>query len=76
MTARTTLITQYWSRAPGAKLYIAGMEVAEAYRRRHAPKTLKQNAWIPADSEDGVAYWEALQISRMWTKTNHNSIHQ
>ncbi len=75
-TGRTTLITHHGSRGPGAKLYKAGMEVAEKYRHRHSPKTLKQNAWIPADSEDGLAYWAALQIIRKWTKTNHNSIHQ
>lgn len=75
-TGHTTLITHHGSRGPGAKLYKAGMEVAEKYRRRHSPKTLKQNAWIPADSDDGRAYWDALQIIRKWTKTNHNSIHQ
>lgn len=75
-TGRTTLITHHGSRGPGAKLYKAGMEVAEKYRRRHSRKTLKQNAWIPADSDDGRAYWDALQIIRKWTKTNHNSIHQ
>lgn len=75
-TGRTMLITHHGSRGPGAKLYKAGMEVAERYRRKHAKGTLKQNAWIPADTEDGEAYWEALQIIRKWTKTNHNSLHQ
>jgi len=28
------------------------MQVAEAYRKEYSPETLKQNAWIPADSED------------------------
>ena len=75
-TGHTALVTHHGSRGPGAKLYKAGIEVAEAYRRRHAPTTLKQNAWIPADSADGQAYWDALQLIRKWTKTNHNSIHQ
>jgi RNA-splicing ligase RtcB len=75
-TGRTMLITHHGSRGPGAKLYKAGMEVAERYRRKHAKSTLKQNAWIPADTDDGAAYWDALQIIRKWTKTNHNSIHQ
>ncbi len=75
-TGRTMLITHHGSRGPGAKLYKAGMEVAERYRRKHAKGTLKQNAWIPADTDDGTAYWDALQITRKWTKTNHNSIHQ
>ena len=75
-TGRTALVTHHGSRGPGAKLYKAGMEVAEAYRRRHSPATLKQNAWIPADSADGQAYWDALQLIRKWTKMNHNAIHQ
>ncbi|PWK57437.1 RNA-splicing ligase RtcB [Silicimonas algicola] len=75
-TGRTALITHHGSRGPGAKLYKAGIEVVEGYRKRHSPETLKQNAWIPADCEDGQAYWEALQLIRKWTKTNHNSIHQ
>lgn len=75
-TGRTALVTHHGSRGPGAKLYKAGMEVAEAHRRKHSPATLQQNAWIPADSAEGETYWEALQLIRKWTKTNHNSIHQ
>lgn len=75
-TGRTAMITHHGSRGPGANLYKAGMEVAEKYRRRHSPETLKQNAWIPADSDEGRAYWDALQIIRKWTKANHNAIHQ
>ena len=75
-TGRTVLVTHHGSRGPGAKLYKAGMEVAERYRRKHSPRTQKQNAWIPADTEDGQAYWDALQLIRKWTKANHNAIHQ
>lgn len=69
-------MTHHGSRGPGAKLYKAGMEVADRYRRKHSPRTQKQNAWIPADTEDGQAYWDALQVIRRWTKANHNAIHQ
>ena len=75
-TGKTMLVTHHGSRGPGAKLYKAGMMVAEKYRRAHSRNTLKQNAWIPADSDDGRLYWDALQLIRKWTKTNHNSIHQ
>ena len=75
-TGRTALITHHGSRGPGAQLYKAGMEAAERHRRRHSPRTLKQNAWLPADGTEGVAYWEALQLIRKWTKANHNAIHQ
>jgi RNA-splicing ligase RtcB len=76
VTGRTALITHHGSRGPGAKLYKAGMFVAEKFRCKLSPQTLKQNAWIPADTEEGQAYWEALQLIRNWTKSNHNSIHQ
>lgn len=75
-TGRTAIVTHHGSRGPGAKLYKAGMEVAERYRQILSPATLKQNAWIPADSDDGRAYWQALQLIRRWTKANHNALHQ
>ena len=75
-TGRTMLVTHHGSRGPGAKLYKAGVEVAERYRKTHSKQTLKQNAWIPADCADGIAYWDALQLIRKWTKANHNAIHQ
>ena len=75
-TGRTAMVTHHGSRGPGALLYKAGMAVAERYRRTLSPATLKQNAWIPADTEDGRAYWDALQLIRRWTKANHNALHQ
>lgn len=75
-TGRTAMVTHHGSRGPGAGLYKIGMNVADKFRRKLSPKTLKQNAWIPADSEEGIAYWEALQLIRKWTKSNHNAIHQ
>ncbi len=75
-TGRTAVVTHHGSRGVGGLLYKAGMEVAERFRRELSPETLPQNAWIPADSEEGRAYWEALQLVRRWTKANHNAIHQ
>ncbi len=75
-TGRTAMVTHHGSRGPGALLYRIGMSIAEKYRRKLSPKTLKQNAWIPAESEEGIAYWEALQLIRKWTKANHNALHQ
>ena len=72
----TCLVTHHGSRGPGAGLYKLGMRCAEGWRKKLSHGVLKQNAWIPADSEDGVAYWEALQLIRKWTKGNHNAIHQ
>lgn len=74
-TGETALVTHHGSRGPGAKLYDRGMNVAERYRRQLSPETLKDNAWIPADSRDGEDYWAALQTIRQWTKENHLAIH-
>jgi tRNA-splicing ligase RtcB len=70
------LVTHHGSRGPGAGLYKLGMAKAQEYRRKISPETLKQNAWIPADTRDGEQYWEALQLIRQWTKANHNCLHQ
>lgn len=74
-TGHLALVTHHGSRAPGARLYKAGMEVAEATRQALSPQTAKHNAWIVADSAEGEAYWAALQIVRAWTKANHFAIH-
>lgn len=74
-TGDTMLVTHHGSRGPGAMLYKTGMQVAEHFRKELSPATLKQNAWIPYDSEEGKNYWDALQIIRKWTKLNHESIH-
>jgi tRNA-splicing ligase RtcB len=71
----TTLVTHHGSRGPGAALYKAGMRVAERFRLSLSPETLKQNAWIPADTREGEDYWNALQAIRQWTKDSHFAIH-
>ena len=75
-TGDTSLVTHHGSRGPGAVLYKLGMEVAQKFRKKLSPDTLKQNAWIPADTEEGRNYWEALQLIRKWTKANHTGLHQ
>lgn len=74
-TGQTALVTHHGSRGFGARIYKEGMRVAEAYRQQLSPATLKQNAWIPASSEEGQEYWEALMLARRWTKLNHEFIH-
>ncbi|WP_142663123.1 RtcB family protein [Paracoccus laeviglucosivorans] len=75
-TGRVAMVTHHGSRGPGGLLYKQGMESAERFRRELSPATLKQNAWIPADTDQGRDYWDALQIIRRWTKANHNALHQ
>ncbi len=74
-TGNTMLVTHHGSRGFGANLYRRGMHIAEQFRKELSPQTLKANAWIPFDTEEGKAYWEALQIIRKWTKKNHEVIH-
>ena len=62
-------------RKNAAVLYKHGMIAAEKFRKALSPETAKQNAWIPADSEEGRNYWDALQVIRAWTKANHDAIH-
>jgi tRNA-splicing ligase RtcB (3'-phosphate/5'-hydroxy nucleic acid ligase) len=74
-TGETVLVTHHGSRGLGADLYAQGMKVAERFRKEISPKTLANNAWIPFDTEEGAAYWDALQLVREWTKLNHATLH-
>jgi RNA-splicing ligase RtcB len=74
-TGQVALVTHHGSRKPGALLYKAGMDMAERYRQRLSPETAPHNAWIPYETDDGRAYWDALQLVRTWTKNNHFAIH-
>ena len=74
-TGDTWLITHHGSRGFGARLYKLGMKVAQKYRTTICPEAHKNNAWIPADTEDGKQYWQSLQIVREWTKENHKALH-
>ena len=74
-TGRTVLVTHHGSRGFGALLYKRGMGLAEKFRKEICPDVLKQNAWIPAGTWEGVQYWDALQIVREWTKQSHQALH-
>lgn len=74
-TGHVALVTHHGSRNPGAKLYKAGMEVADRHRMAVSPETPKHNAWIPSETRDGENYWAALQAIRAWTKSSHFAIH-
>ncbi len=74
-TGSTHLVTHHGSRKPGAMLFKAGMRIAVAHTRKACPEVAKGASWMPFDSEEGQAYWEALQIIREWTKLNHLVLH-
>jgi len=75
-TGETIMVTHHGSRGLGAYLYTKGMKIAERFRLMLSPNTLKKNAWIPYNTDEGKLYWEALQIIRDWTKLNHEVLHQ
>lgn len=75
-TGNTMMVTHHGSRGVGAKLFKEGMKTAERFRKQLSKDTLKQNAWIPFDTEEGQTYWDALQVIRAWTKQNHICIHE
>jgi RNA-splicing ligase RtcB len=75
-TGDTIMVTHHGSRGFGANLYSQGMKVAEAFRKDLSPRTRPRNAWIPYDTAEGQAYWEALQLVRAWTKLNHTVLHE
>jgi RNA-splicing ligase RtcB len=74
-TGQVALVTHHGSRKPGALLYKAGLDMAERCRQRLSPETPPHNAWIPYETDEGRAYWDALQLIRTWTKKNHFAIH-
>jgi tRNA-splicing ligase RtcB len=74
-TGETMMVTHHGSRGFGANLYSQGMKMAEYFRKEISPKTAEKNAWIPFDTDEGKAYWEALLLVREWTKLNHTTIH-
>ncbi|TAF34680.1 MAG: RtcB family protein [Cytophagales bacterium] len=74
-TGDTIMVTHHGSRGLGANLFRTGMSLAEHFRRVLSPNTLQKNAWIPFNSPEGEAYWNALQVVREWTKLNHTVLH-
>lgn len=74
-SGKLALVTHHGSRKPGAMLYKAGMAAAEKHTRKVSPETPRHNAWLDPESDEGRAYWNALQVIRAWTKSNHYAVH-
>lgn len=74
-TGELAIVTHHGSRNVGGQLYKRGMAVAQRHTSIVSPRTPPHNAWIDAGSDDGRAYWEALQLAREWTRFNHFAIH-
>ncbi len=52
-TGETYLVTHHGSRGFGASVYKKGMIVADSFRKKLSPNTLKKNAWIPYEEMEG-----------------------
>lgn len=70
------LVTHHGSRELGAQVYKRGMLAAQGHTQAVSPDTPLHQAWIDPASEQGVAYWEALQYVARWTKRNHQLVHE
>jgi len=69
------LVTHHGSRGLGAHLYKRGQIAALKQTAKLADRIPKAAAWLDAKSDEGRAYWEALQYVSRWTRANHESIH-
>lgn len=71
----TIIVTHHGSRGFGANLYKEGLYKAQQFRQELSPDSNPKHPWIPFDTKEGQDYWEALQITRKWTRHNHAIIH-
>jgi tRNA-splicing ligase RtcB (3'-phosphate/5'-hydroxy nucleic acid ligase) len=70
------LVTHHGSRGLGADVYKRGSIAAREWVAENAVGIPEAAAWLPADSAEGRAYWEALQYVGRWTRVNHALIHE
>jgi RNA-splicing ligase RtcB len=70
------LVTHHGSRGLGAHVYKRGQKAAEKQTAKIAQGIPQAGCWLDAESDEGRAYWEALQYAGRWTEANHQCIHQ
>lgn len=69
------LVTHHGSRGLGAAVYARGQKSALKHTKAVAHDIPEAAAWLDFTSDEGRAYWDALQYVARWTKANHESIH-
>jgi tRNA-splicing ligase RtcB (3'-phosphate/5'-hydroxy nucleic acid ligase) len=69
------LVTHHGSRGLGAAVYGRGQKAAMKHTAEVAEGIPPAAAWLDYQTEEGQAYWDALQYVARWTKANHQSIH-
>ncbi len=70
------LVTHHGSRGLGAHLFKRGQKAAEKHTTKIAAGIPEAGYWLDADSDEGRAYWQALQYVGRWTAANHQCIHE
>lgn len=70
------IVTHHGSRGLGAQVYKRGMAAAQGHTQQVSPDTPSHQAWIDPDSDQGRAYWAALQYVARWTRRNHQLVHE
>jgi tRNA-splicing ligase RtcB (3'-phosphate/5'-hydroxy nucleic acid ligase) len=70
------LVTHHGSRGLGAHVFKRGQKAAEKHSTKIAQGIPEAGYWLDAESEEGRAYWEALQYVGRWTAANHQCIHE
>ena len=73
--AFNVLVTHHGSRGLGADLYKRGQIAAREWCNENAKDIPDAAVWLPGDTPDGRAYWDALQYIGRWTRENHAVIH-
>lgn len=69
------LLSHSGSRGTGAQVCDVYSKRAMA-RRSGLPKELKHLAWLGLDEEDGVEYWNAMNLMGRYAAANHELIHR
>lgn len=70
------LVTHHGSRGLGAHVFKRGQKAAEKHTAKIAAGMPVSACWLDAASEEGLAYWDALQYTGRWTRANHECIHR
>ena len=69
------LLSHSGSRGPGAN--VAGHFSRLAMDRHpELPKELRHLAWLPMDSDEGQAYWQAMELMGRYAAASHAVIHR
>lgn len=69
------LVTHHGSRGLGADVYKRGQKAARKWCDENAKDIPDSAVWLPGDSPEGRAYWDALQYVSRWTRENHAQLH-